>query len=405
MPLNIGFVTGEYPPMQGGVGAFTQALAREMAPAGHNVHIITSRLARPPRPGDRPYRFNELREPIDIGYAQLHPRARRWSWSDVSLVADIALRFSLDVINIQYQAAAFNMRLPAINFAPWRLRGLVKSVVTFHDLRVPYLFPKAGPLRTQVVHSLARLADGVIATNTADYARLQQIGLPAGRLRHIPIGSNIVTHHPPAGAVTAARATLGLGEGDFLLGYFGFLNESKGADTLLHALAQLAPQTHLVFIGGRTGDSDPANNQAFFQQLDSLIASLGLPGRVHWTDFLPDEGVSTYLHAADLVVLPYRDGVSLRRGSLMAALAHARPVLSTHPAAPIPELVHQENIWLTPAGDPAGLAQDITSLQNDALTRQRLAGAAGQVAGLFTWDKIAAQTIAFYESLGAGHAT
>jgi hypothetical protein len=29
--MKIGLITGEYPPMQGGVGAFTQELARAMA--------------------------------------------------------------------------------------------------------------------------------------------------------------------------------------------------------------------------------------------------------------------------------------------------------------------------------------------------------------------------------------
>ena len=35
------------------------------------------------------------------------------------------------------------------------------------------------------------------------------------------------------------------------------------------------------------------------------------------------------LLAADCAVLPYREGASLRHGSLMAALAHGLPIVST----------------------------------------------------------------------------
>jgi hypothetical protein len=76
------------------------------------------------------------------------------------------------VVNIQYQPAAYNMNSAAINFLPWRLKNVVKTAVTFHDLRVPYLFPKAGRLRQTAVNFLARSADGVIATNPADYQSL-----------------------------------------------------------------------------------------------------------------------------------------------------------------------------------------------------------------------------------------
>ncbi len=385
--------------MEGGVGAFTRELARELGAAGHQVHVITSREARPSGGEQRWWR---LREPVDIGFAQLHPRVRRWWWPAATVVADVALRYELQIINIQYQAAAYDMRVPAVNFFPWRLRGLARTVVTFHDLRVPYLFPKAGRLRQWVVQRLARSADGVIATNQEDYQALRQWQIEESRLRHIPIGSNIAARTPPAGEVAGVREKLGLAAGDCLLGYFGFLNESKGADTLLQALARLDERMHLVFIGGRTGSSDPENNQAFLAQLEELVGELGLGERVHWSGFLPEQEVSAYLQAADLMVMPYRDGVSLRRGTLMAVLAHGRPLITTAPASPTPELVHGENVWFAPVDNPAALADTIGSIAADPALRAKLGEGAVCVADLFTWDKIAAQTAAFFHELVEG---
>ena len=391
--VKIGLVTGEYPPMQGGVGAFTAELGQALAAIGYDIHIITSREARPEL-AER--RIAALQEPVALPFGQLHPFVKKWNWSSMAQVADVVLRERLDVVNIQYQAAAFHMKSPAANLLPWRLRGLVKTAVTFHDLRVPYLLPKAGRLRRLAVNFMAQQAHGVIATNPEDYTILDQLN---NQIRQIPIGSNIDAYRPQPAAIEAARHSLGLADTDHLLGYFGFLNETKGADTLLHALAQLDETVHLVFIGGQTGSSDSGNNQQFLEQLYALITELGLTNRVHWTGFVSEQEVSTFLHAADLMVMPYQDGVSLRRGTLMAVLAHGRPLLTTAPTVPTPELAHGKNAWFVPPQDADLLAQAVRRLLQDAALRQTLGKTAVSVAARFTWDKIATETGDFLVSL------
>ena len=189
-----------------------------------------------------------------------------------------------------------------------------------------------------------------------------------------------------------------MGEDDILLGYFGFLNASKGADVLLRALAELDGRFHLVFIGGQTGASDVTNTD-YLAQMQMLIAELGLTERVYWTGFISDARVAAYLHAADMMVMPYQDGVSLRRGTLMAVLANGRPLISTQPTTPTPELQHTQSCWLIPANDRDALVQAVLTLAGDPQLRSRLGQAAAQLAGLFTWDKIAAQTAVFYQQM------
>lgn len=394
--MRIGLVTGEFPPLEGGVGAFTEQLARALAARGHELHVITSKRARP---ADAPRKPSALFEPVELDYARLHPRVGRWRWPSLSTVADIVLRHDLEVINLQYQAAAFNMNSPAVNYLPWRLRRIVPTVATFHDLRVPYLFPKAGGLRERVVRGLARRADAVIATNAADLAVLH--AWTDAPVRQIPIGSNIDAYEPNHIEIAEVRQQLGLAEDDLLLGYFGFLNETKGADTLIDALDRLDGRYHLVFIGGQTGASDPQNNEAFLRDLRARIERLGLSPRVHWTGFLPPARVSAHLAAADLMVMPYRDGVSLRRGTLMAVLAHGRPLVTTAPAAPTPELCHGDNVWLVPPEDIATLAEAVARLAADPGRRVQLSRGAREVAALFDWGRIAGLTADFYAEVVA----
>ncbi|MFQ5434925.1 MAG: glycosyltransferase, partial [Anaerolineae bacterium] len=300
-------------------------------------------------------------------------------------------------VNIQYQAAAYNMRSPAINFLPWRLKGMTKTAVTFHDLRIPYLFPKAGRLRRTAVNFMARQAHGIIVTNREDHQLLMANGQLS--IANIPIGSNIRTHERDEERVTAVRQQLGLAVGDCLLGYFGFLNESKGADTLVAALARLPERFHLAFIGGQTGASDSANNRAYLAELKSQITAAGLDGRVHWTGFVDDEVVSAYLHAADLMVMPYRDGASLRRGTLMAVLAHGRPLITTAPTIPATELIHAQNVWLIPPDDSTVLATAIEQVSVDNQLLQKLGAGAAESAGVFTWEKVAEKTAVYLKDL------
>ena len=408
MYLKIGIVTGEYPPMEGGVGAFTQALGRALAEAGHEIHVITGRQERPPASdpsfGDSGpslrTRRQSLLEPVESEGSWLHPVVRRWRWPALAQVAEVVERYELDLVNIQYQAAAYDMGSPAINFLPWRLKGLVKTVVTFHDLRVPYLFPKAGRLRPAAVRFMARQAHGVIVTNVDDYDALR-LAIRDWRLCQIPIGSNIEVYRPNHIEVAEARELLGLNEGDCLLGFFGFVHQSKGADVLVQALDRLDERFHLVFIGGRTGSSDSANNQAFLNRLEALIMELDLADRVHWTGFLSDKRVSAYLAAADMLVMPYRDGASLRRGTLMAALAHGCPLITTEPTIATPELAHGQNVWLAPVDDAAALKEAIEELAADPGLREQIGQAAAAVATLFTWDRIAEKTAGFFQEVVA----
>jgi hypothetical protein len=81
---------------------------------------------------------------------------------------------SLMFIHLQYQTGAFGMH-PAINLLPQRLRRLRSRpciVVTAHDLRLPYLFPKGDRLRTWVTQRLFDDADMLIVTNDDDLRRV-----------------------------------------------------------------------------------------------------------------------------------------------------------------------------------------------------------------------------------------
>jgi glycosyltransferase involved in cell wall biosynthesis len=388
--MRIGMISGEYPPDQGGVGDFTSQLAHALSDLGSRVHVITGG----PR-NTRPATGSESR-PTDV---TVHRTISKWGWGCWREVLNLAGDLSLEILNVQYQAAAFGMH-PAINVVP-RDSGRPPVVVTFHDLKVPYLFPKAGPLREWVVWLLARRADGVIVTNREDELRVSGLRPPISKLARIAIGSNIAPRPPDGYQRDTERARWYIGPDDLLLGYFGFLNASKGAEELIQALGLLVRQglpAHLLMIGGRVGSSDPTN-RAFSERVERLIAELGLSERVHWTGYASTEQVSAALLATDLCVLPYRDGVSFRRGTLLACLAHGRAIVTTQPAVPLPEARDGETMLLVPPRSPSGLVQAVRRLAAAPELHARLEAQARMLAAAFTWDEIAQRTVDFFASL------
>ncbi|MFQ6059239.1 MAG: glycosyltransferase family 4 protein [Anaerolineae bacterium] len=386
--MNVCLISGEYPPMQGGVGDYTHELGKALAALGVEVSVVTSLKAA-------------SGQPQPAGLVTL-PLIERWSWGCWRAIARLAR--DADILHIQYQAAAYGMH-PAINFLPLRLRrtpNCPRTVVTFHDLKVPYLFPKAGRLRWWAVLALARWSDAVIVTNQEDRARLSAYPFIRS-LSAVPIGSNIHPQPPPGYDRQAWRARWGVGPKETLLSYFGFLNESKGGETLIRALGRLVREGHpvrLLMVGGQVGDSDPTN-VVYLERVKALIEELGLTDHVSWTGYTPQAEVSANLLASDLCVLPYRDGASFRRGSFMAALAHGLPIVTTEPRGQSqePGLVDGENVALVPPDDPAALAGAIARLMAAPHLRRWLGEGARALARSFSWDRIARQTLQLYQEL------
>jgi glycosyltransferase involved in cell wall biosynthesis len=390
--MKIGLISGEYPPQQGGVGDFTRELARALIAVGHKAQVIT---------GSGKQDTGRRTEDGIVVQRVINS----WGMRCWKQIADIARREHFDILNVQYEPAAYAMQA-GVNFLPSRwVRHSIEApiVTTFHDLLVPYLFPKAGPLRWKVVEYLARHSNAVIVTNDDDRARLSNLHTKRliSNLHTIPIGSNIDPLLAGEFDRAAERARWGVQPTEFLLGYFGFLNLSKGGADLMQALKTLRDNSlpvKLLLIGGRTGSSDPTNTD-YAAQVERLIGSLSVKDFVIATGYREPPAVSRALLVCDVMVLPYVDGASLRRGSLLAAIAHGKAIVTTEPRYPIEGLKHEESVLYVPPGNPQALAEAVRRVLQDVALRTRLQTGVSDAAKLYTWDRIATQTAEVFGNL------
>lgn len=389
--MKICLVTGEFPPMHGGVGDYSRCLATALSQQGCDVSVLTSARAKPAEviPG-----------------VEVFPLVSRWDRSCWRTVTRALQQIGPQVVNIQYQAGAFQGSGVVNLFSVWsRLHQKHRWVITFHDLNPPYLFPKAGLFRKSVLPVTARMLDAAITTNPEDNVALRQPSYL------IPIGSNIGPPLVTESDRERQRDRWGVGASGLLLAYFGFLTPSKGVETLAQSLRILRltyPDSVLLMVGGMASDS-VASDLSYASQLRRKIEASDINQNVRWTGFAPSSEVSACLSAADICVLPFRDGASFRNGTLVAAIAHHLVLVTTaQPRNPAVESIAKRsglmlqdgvNARLAPPQEPMLLAQAISELARQPEQRRQLRQGMQELSRLTTWETIATQTIRVYREV------
>lgn len=396
-------VVGSFIPARCGVAHYTARLSRELTAVGLDLAIASHPAGTTP-----PVTLLPLRSP-------------RWSLATLLDLLVIARRWRADWLHLQYAPSSYQHRrevalLPLVaRLAPARPR----IAVTVHEyggwpLQAPRAF---GPLAERSLSALARLgwldrealtllnlSDRVIVTNPSHLKLVgESASCPAARVEMIPLGPNVGPEVCPYPTRAAARSALGVPEGCFVVAFFGFVHPVKGIETLLRAMRRVRaahPEAVLWIIGGvqslalRGGEAD-----AYAAKIRWMIDNLGLDTKVDLTGYLPDPEIASRLRAADLAVLPFNHGITLKSGALITCLSFRLPVLATG-GGDLAGLRHGDNIWLVPPRDPVALADAIGHLARDPALRARIGEAGQQSAsdGAFSWPAIARRHVELYRA-------
>jgi glycosyltransferase involved in cell wall biosynthesis len=241
--------------------------------------------------------------------------------------------------------------------------------VDMEDLRTTVM----GAWQRLQLHTLLRGVDLVLTSTEALAGRLGSAAL------HVPIAATVT---PARTTPSAARAELGLGDG-FVVALFGRGNPARALDHAEAAVSALA----------RASNGAPLTVLNLGADAPPLRTVPGIEVRTPGP--LTPVALSRHLWASDLMLLPFTDGVSTRRTTLMAALAHGRPVLGLRGDATDSVLLeHPDAMVLTRAGDPGAFARAAVELAGDR-DQLRATGDAGRrlYAERFDWPVIA-RTIA-----------
>jgi len=353
------FITGEFPPAMGGVSDYTRLVSAGLAEAGETVHVWC-----PASPGP-------ATDPTGV---QVHRTAGQWSPADLRRI-DAALS---DVpgprrLFVQWVPHAFGRRSMNVAFCRWVRRRAREGDEIDLMVHEPFLALGEGTIRQNVAAAVHR---GMVVM-LLGVARRVWVSIPAwaecltpwakdghARFCWLPVPSTLPVE---AAESRVARVRNAMNPtGGTVIGHFGTYDQPtrRQLHQLVPRLIEAIPGIRM-WLMGRGSDS-----------MATELGDLGADVRsvVGGTGPLDASELSCHLQACALLVQPYIDGASTRRTTLMAALEHGVPTVTTVGRLSEPFWASSTAVRAVPAGDLGALAAAVVELARDA-ERRRLMGA------------------------------
>jgi hypothetical protein len=351
-PVDWHIVTGEYPPDCGGVGDYTRLVARGLAAAGDSVTVWAP--------------FAAARPPADAGVT-VRTLPDRYGLRSLAVLSRELDAAASPRVLVQYVPHAFGWKGGNLPFCLWLWLGRDRSPwVMFHEVAYPF---EAGDrlgrralatLNRMMARLVSRAAHRAFVSIPAWRRDVESLAVRGTSIEWLPVPTTV----PVVGDVAAAAAARSrYSAGRPIAGCFGTFG-SLIRTQLLECVPLLTEQADCsILLIGRRSD-------AMASELASRHPHLA--NRLHATGVLSGEQVSVHIHACDVMLQPYPDGVSTRRTSAMAALAHERALVTTSGTLTEAFWAVDHAAILVPAADPAALASAAAALLADPMRRAQL---------------------------------
>ena len=351
-------ITGEYPPQPGGVSDYSRLVACGLVAAGDEVHVWAPECPAQLQSDDG---VVVHRLPGHFGPRALAALARSIDGSGHSRVL------------VQYVPHAFGFKAMNLPFCLWLFgRGHSGTAVMFHEVMFPMRVSQ--PLKHNVIGLMTRLMAMLVARSAERIfvatplwdGLLRRFVGSHNSISWLPVPSNIPVIDDSAGVVATRHAYSP--NGALLLGHFGTHSGLMGrsVEDLLVPVTQSRYDARILLIG--------ANSTNFRDRW--VGANPELADKVYATGALTPDRLSLALQACDMMIQPYQDGVSTRRGSVMAALAHGRAVVTTTGVATEPLWAQSGAVAMAPVDDHFALQSLIARMLADESERLRTESAA-----------------------------
>ncbi|GAB4114378.1 MAG: glycosyltransferase [Candidatus Caldatribacteriota bacterium] len=182
-----------------------------------------------------------------------------------------------------------------------------------------------------------------------------------------------------------ARNQLKMGVENLIYLYFGQIRPYKGIPKLVEAFKELnCPQAKLLIAG------KPLNNKI----AQDILKRCGENENIDtFFEFIPDDEIQTYMNAADVVVLPYRD--FLTSGAVILAMSFGRPIIGPAIGSMLDVLDDKGSIIYNPL-EKDGLLKAMKKALGADL--KRMGNHNFELAKQFQWDDIAKRTYDLYRN-------
>ena len=288
---------------------YTYLLAQALVQAGDEVHVWAPCSAE---------------SSVATAEVVVHRMAGNFGFADLARMGQEIDSWSPNRILVQYVPHAFGWKAMNLPFCFWLSRRHIPVWVMFHEVVFPlhWLQRPSHQLLGVITRLMAlltvRSSERVFVSTPAWSKFVRQLGGTRVSPVWLPVPSNIHTA-VDAQRVAALRQEL-TGTGSVTIGHFGTYSQAlcPMLQTMVTDLLAADPCRYFLLLG--------RNSQALVAQI--LAAAPALAKRIIAPGGLSAEELSLHLAVCDVVVQPYPDGITTRRGSSMAPLALGIPVVT-----------------------------------------------------------------------------
>ncbi len=351
-------IAPEYPPNTGGVGDYSKQLALNLRSAGDEVHVWC--------PGGYPH-LVECCSWVHRVPGGMTLRNLRGLGKAIDRVS------SRGRILVQWVPHGFGWKSMNVPFCFWlwnRSRKGAKVDIMMHEVCLPFRRGSwrqnfAGLVHRIMAIILLRAANRVWLATPAWERTVRTLSI--GRkipCAWLPINSNIPTTATTLDASGVRRHY----PSPALLGHFGTYGTSikQMLWGILPPLLLNHPDRTMLLMGDGGADF----RQTLVDKQPALARQIVATGR------LEAHELSSLLKACDVLLQPYPDGVTARRGSVLAALSHGAATVSTLGELSEPIWKNSGALALADAGDAASFVKLVEGLIDAPEERETLQGRA-----------------------------
>jgi D-inositol-3-phosphate glycosyltransferase len=331
---------------------------------------------------------------------------------DKNLIADHLPEF---VQGVREFAQRDGVEYDIIHSHYW-LSGLAaRALRSTWDVPIVHMFHTLGHMKNSVASSpgeweterrlygeaaIMAFADRLVAATPLERAQMVWLyGADATRIATVPCGVDLSLFGPIP--QDEAKQVLGLPLQRCVILFVGRIEPLKGIDTLLRAIALLAPEMpcwrdelSVIIIGGAPGAGIQQVNDEL-ARLERLRTELGIEDLVTFQGAKDQDTLGYYYSAAEMVVMPsHYESFGM---VALEAMACGTPVVASKVGGLAFSVQDGQTGFLVPDGDAEALASRIRLLLKDRDLQHRLGQQAAHWAQRYGWPAIADEIIDLYK--------
>lgn len=296
------FISASFPNEKDGIGDSASFLYRAYLKKNQNCTLVTTSSLKIQNYNTQ----NKLNNTIYV---------KNWNVSIKNILFFKKLFKNVKTIHLEYPGVLYGKSLFPIILLFLAKQGRVKTILRLHE------YSQASQMRRIVIKLMIKNSDYIFVPSNIDYHILKN--MYGEKIRKTHIGSNI----PVISKENKKDKDC------IVISYFGFIYPSKGFEKLLDIWKQILSKTNKkvkFLIIGELSDSSNNQYQEYHKKILKKIDELGIKNTIDITGFVSASQVSQYILASHFTILPFSDGLTLRRGSFISYLEHNVPIITSN---------------------------------------------------------------------------